>query len=161
SALDLGGPSWRRRDHAIEQLLVALLQSEEFAECTAGAGREAPRMARTHAFVNVAAIGLSCRNGAGDLHSQAEERLARAAMALPVALEDDRYTMYEDLIRAHRLRKDAVGARSIAAEYLASVEAQPPGDRDRRMARDFARLRAATALEQPQRAIAALEATER
>jgi len=160
-ALDVGGPNWQRRDHAVEQLLEALLQSEEFEECTAVAGREASRIARTHVFVNVAALGLGCKNAAGDPHSEAEERLAREAMALPIALEDDRYSMYDDLIRAHRLRKDVAGARAIAAEYLASVEAQPLGDCDRRMARDFARLRAATALEDPARVIAVLEASDR
>ena len=161
SAIELGGPRWPRRDHAIEQLLIALLQSEDFAECGAVAMREAPRMPRTHAFVNVAALALGCKNAAGDAHSEAEERLAREAMKLPAALEDDRYSMYDDLIRAHRMRKDAAGAHAIAAEYLASVDAQPTGDRDRRMARDFARLRAATALEQPERVIATLETSDR
>src|SRR5215471_6416372 len=91
TAVDLGGRTWARREHAIEQLLVALLQSEDFAECTAVAAREAPRMERTHAFVNVAALGLGCKNASRDSHSEAEERLAREAMALPAALEDDRY----------------------------------------------------------------------
>jgi hypothetical protein len=161
SAIDLGGPKWPRRDHAIEQGLIALLQSEDYAECSAAAMREAPRLPRTHAFVNVAALAIGCKNAAGDAKSEAEERLAREAMKLPAALEDDRYSIYDELIRAHRLRKDAAGAHAIAGEYLASVESQPVGERDRRMARDFARLRAAMALEQPERVIAALEASDR
>ena len=158
SAVELGGPT---RDHALEQLLIALLQSDDTAECVALAAREAPRMARTHAFVNLAQLGIGCKNAAGDAHSEAEERFAREAMSLPAALEDDRYSIYDELIQAYRLRKDAAGVRALATEYLAAVDAQPAGDGDRRMARDFARLRAALALEQPERVIAALEASER
>src|SRR5262249_62026180 len=115
----------------LEQLLVTLQQSEAFAECTARAGAEAPRMKRAHAFVNVAAGALGCRLASGDTGSDAEEQLAREALALPAALEDDRYSIYDELIAARRARHDVAGVHTLAAQYLADIEAQPSAEGDR------------------------------
>jgi tetratricopeptide (TPR) repeat protein len=160
-ALDHGAP----RDHVIAQLASALSLGDP-APCVARLAREAPTMARAHAFVEVALDGLVCATSAPQLAGTPDvvtlETLAREALASPVASEDDHYQLYDAL---HALRveaKDSAGAASIAHAYLAYVEHQPaPKSDDERRARDFALLRAATKAGAADRAIAQLEASER
>jgi hypothetical protein len=164
-ALTQGGTTWPGHDHAVEQLLIALQAAGDFAGCTALARREAPQLPRTRAFINAAQVALGCKLAAGGLHAgdppSDEEAWLREAQALPVAAEDDRYSAYDTLIQARRLRHDNDGALTLAREYLALVASAPTGTGDRRMARDLARLRAATALGDTAGVIPALSASDR
>jgi len=160
-ALSLGGKGWPGHDYAIGQLMGAQ-QLRDGHSCAATAAAEAPTMARKHPFVGVAGAGLSCALGDEAAIPPALEALAREALALPDASEDDRYQLYDALIMARGRAGDVAGRRALAEKYLDLVEhAPPPRGDDQRMARDLARLRAATALGAPERVIPALEATER
>ncbi len=160
-ALGRGAP----RDHVIAQLAAALSLGDP-APCVARLAREAPTMTRAHAFVEVALGGLVCATSAPELAGTPDvmtlETLAREALALPVASEDDRYQLYDALHALRAEAKDSAGAAAIAQAYLAYVEHQPaPKSDDERRARDLALLRAATKAGAADRAIAQLEASER
>jgi tetratricopeptide (TPR) repeat protein len=146
-ALAKGGEGWRRRDHAIEQL-VGAQQVKDNAACARSAAEYLPSMPRRHEFVNVALMGVSC--------DEKLEKFAAEALELPAATEDDRYMLYEALYRS------AADKQTLAEKYLAYVQSRPaPANVDQRLARDLALLRAAIKAGVPERAIPRLEATER
>lgn len=177
-AIAAGGTGWPRHDHAVEQLISALASAGDNRGCIERAAREAPRMPRSHAFVNVVLTGVTCLRAepslvaggaadqasdkASDKTSDKIEALAAEATDSPSASEDDHYWLYEARYAVRTAAQDPVGARAIAERYLAFVESAPPvRSDDERAARDLARVRAATKLGDPARAIPALEASER
>jgi hypothetical protein len=122
-------------------------------------------MPRSHAFVNVALTAITCLKTdpalVGTDDGSRVEALATEATELASSSEDDHYWLYEGLYAVRLGAHDPAGAHAVAARYLAYVErAAPPRSDDERMARDLARLRAATKLGEPARAIPALEASE-
>lgn len=169
-AIAAGGTRWPRHDHAVEQLISALASAGDNRRCVERAAREAPRMQRSHAFVNVALTGVTCLRSepslvageAADRAADKVEALAAEATDLPSASEDDHYWLYEARYAVRVAAHDTAGARAVAERYLAFVEAAPPArSDDERAARDLALVRAATKLGEPARAIPALEASER
>jgi hypothetical protein len=158
-------PTGPAHDHALEQLATAM-QLGPAAPCIARLAKEAAAMPREHPFVNVALTGASCAAGAPELAGThdvvALEQLAREALALPVASEDDRYQLYEGLYALRIEASDQPGAKTIAGAYLDYVRQRPaPENDDERMARDLALVRAATKTGDVAQAIPQLEASER
>ena len=165
-AIAAGGTAWPLHDHAVEQLISALAYANDQRACVERAAREAPRLPRSHAFVNVALTGVTCLRAEPSLVASAAadqvETLAAEATDLPSASEDDHYWLYEARYAARTAAHDPTGAHAIAERYLAFVDGAPPvRTDDERVARDLARVRAATKLGEPARAIPALEASER
>ena len=157
-------PSGPAHDHALEQLAAAL-QLGDSAACVTRLAREAPAMPREHPFVDIAVTGAACAAGAPALVGTPDvdklEGLAREALALPSASEDDRYQLYEALYALRKAAKDDAGAKALADAYLAYVQQRPaPNNDDERIARDLALVRAATKAGAADKAIPQLEASE-
>jgi tetratricopeptide (TPR) repeat protein len=151
-------------DHVLEQVAAALQLGDPGA-CVARLAREAPAMPREHPFVDVAVTGVACAAGAPQLAGTPDvvtlEGLAREALVLPAASEDDHYQLYEALWAVRMAAGDAAGAKALADAYLAYVQQQPaPHSDDERMARDLALVRAATKDHAADKAIPQLEASE-
>jgi len=163
-ALATGGLTWPGRPHALEQLVSAAAADPR--TCVNRVAREAPALRREHPFVSLALTGVQCLRGdlalVGSPDGAQVEPLAREALDLPSASEDERYMLFEAL---HAIRKqvgDVAGARAIATRYYAYASTRPPGTSlDLRMARDQAVLRAAVKLGTPDTVIARLETSDR
>jgi tetratricopeptide (TPR) repeat protein len=153
------------REHVVEQLATAL-QMGDTKTCAIRLAVEAPKLPRAHTFVEVAIAGAVCAGqdpgeAAGD-DGKRLEALANEALALPIAGEDDHYQLFEALYMLRKDASDEAGAKAVAERYLAYVDQRPPpATDDERMARDLARVRAATKLGAPERVIATLEASEK
>jgi hypothetical protein len=163
-ALAAGGPTWRGREHALEQLVGGL--GNDPKACAARAAAEAPKMAREHPFVSVAVTGAQCLSGEPSLVGTATgdsiEKLAAEALTLPSASEDEHYLSYDALYAIRKAAHDAAGARAIAEAYLAYTEhLPPPRSVDQRMARDQSLLRASVKLGTIEHVIPTLEVSER
>ena len=153
------------RDHVLEQVAIAL-QIGDPAACIARLAKQAPPMTRAAPFVQVVIAGASCAAQAPQLAGSPDvatlEGLAREALTLPDASEDDHYQLYEDLYLTRMGAKDAAGATALAQAYLAYVQQQPaPRSDDERMARDLALVRASTKAGAADKAIPQLEASEK
>ena len=168
-ALRLGGPRWARRPRALEPLVVAEAASGRLEECATTARQEAPRLPRGTAFAAVVATGLSCANASAPDAAwrgralAALEPLARAAMAIPDLLADDRAGLYEALAEARASRDDRSGARRIAERWWSFLERERgrAATSEARASLDSWRVGAAIALGDPARALPALDQSER
>jgi tetratricopeptide (TPR) repeat protein len=165
-ALAAGGPRWKERPRAADAMLQALSTAGDEQACAGAAAELLPRLEQGSAWARVAAAGLTCAVGLEEAATRdpairAVEPWARLALGLPGVLADDRLGLYEALHAARQALADETGAKRVAREWLAYVE-----DQSRRaatpMARsavDGARLSAALALGEPQRALPALRAS--
>ncbi len=168
-ALRLGGPGWPRRARAVESLVLAQAAASQLEACAITAQQEAPHLRRGPSFANVAGTGLSCANIAPPdaswrAHALAAlEPLARAAVALPDLLADDRAGLYEALVEARMARGDELGARRLAERWWSFLERERgrAASAEARASLDSWRVSAAMALGDPARALPALQASER
>jgi len=166
-ALRRGGPRWKARDRAVEQLFLALQLNGDARLCIDRTLADAPSLPRHHSFVSAVFVGMSClisappgvANGG---EATALEKLASEAQGLSAAAEDDVYQLYEVRYFARLRAGDSGGAHAVAAQYWAYTEHRPPPrSEDERMARDLAKVRAAVKVGAPERVIPALEVSER
>jgi tetratricopeptide (TPR) repeat protein len=165
-ALRLAEPGWPARSHAIRELTWTLLNAGRSQECAETAAAQAPGMPRERAFASVVLAGLSASNGGGSA-SWAEsarktlEPLAVEAVALPAALRDDRYELYQQLVQAATNRDDTAAVTRWGERWLDEIETTTPKGDDDRSALDIARVDAAQLLDTPARVLPALKASER
>ncbi len=112
-----------RRARGLESLINALYASRQLKECAQLAVAEAPALPRGPAFVNTVSLGLAC---ASETHEGIEvlEPLAVESLTLEGILADDTSGIYEDLVALKEERKDAGGAKALALQWLAFLEAQ-------------------------------------
>jgi len=132
----------------------------------ARAAAEALALPRTHSFVSLALMGVSCVRNDPALLGSADDKqlevLADEALGLSAASEDEHYMLFEALYALRTAAHDQASAHALAERYLAFAEHAPaPSSDDERRARDQARLRAAVKAGVPERVIPVLEASER
>ncbi|MGE6760230.1 thioredoxin family protein [Corallococcus interemptor] len=162
---------WSRRGRALESLLMAQYGAKQYVPCAQKAVAELPKVPRSLNQANSVLNGLSCALAipegtpeAADLRHTLEAK-AREVLAPPaIDMEaDDRSGLYEVLVEARKQDKDAAGAKQVAQEWLTFLEgeaAKAPNP-EARSVFDSHRMLAAMTLEQPQRAIPALEQSEK
>jgi tetratricopeptide (TPR) repeat protein len=170
-ALAAAPPGWNRYSRAVESALFALSMSDS-NEAAALLARDAyPRLEGTTSAANVAASGLSSAIALPREHPlrrvlvDSLESATRAVLAdatLPIAV-DDRSGVYIALLEARQDAGDSTGARAIArawSDYL-DREAAKARTPDARAVFDSHRLSAYLELNEPERAIPMLQASER
>ena len=170
-ALAAGGAGWSRRARAAELLVNALYAADRDEDCAARALELAPSLGRTASYANSSMLGLYCAlslpKGAprrGALVDGLEAKVKDALGPPPIDLAaDDRSSLYDGLVSARADRGDAAGAKALAAEWLAFLEAEASKapSPEARAVFDTHRVMAAIAAGEPARALPALEASER
>ncbi len=165
-ALALGGPEWPQRAHAYHTLTWAQMAGAHAQACAETAAAAAPQLPRGGDFGAVVLAGLSCaaRGGGAEWSRRAFGRLeplAEAAIELPSVIRDHRFQLYQSLMHATESLGDTVAARQWGHRWLDDIEATTPRDDDERSALDIARVDAAGDLEEPERVLPALMASER
>ena len=167
-ALAKAPPGWPPRDRAVESLLGLLGRKETAQECVDLARAELPKERSPH-YANVAGSGLDCATsleGPAKAAAVAEfEAAVRSALA-PPRLDipgDDISGLYATLLGARKDADDKEGAKKVAAEWLAFLDAEaarattPEG----RAVYDSGRLNAALESGEPAHAIPMLEQSEK
>jgi tetratricopeptide (TPR) repeat protein len=170
-ALGQAPADWPPYGRAVEALLFSYQQSAAFDRCAELAQGALKRLAGTPSELAAGAVGLDCAlnlpEGAADAAARAAtlETDVRRLVADPrmTAAADDVSGAYITLLDARKKAKDEAGARRTAEEWAAYLEAAAaraatPGQRT---VFDSHRLAAYLELQQPQRAIPMLEASER
>ncbi|HZZ85333.1 MAG TPA: hypothetical protein VFE30_12400 [Anaeromyxobacteraceae bacterium] len=167
-ALAKGGPRWAGRGRAVDALLLALGEAEDWQACAREGEAQLPPAARDASFANGAALALSCALSAPEdapWRAAALERLeglAQEALQVRSALPDDLAGLYEELVQAREARGDAPGARELARRWWAYLEAasgRAPTP-EARAVFDSSRVSAALALGDPALALPALQGSE-
>jgi tetratricopeptide (TPR) repeat protein len=165
AAIDGAPADWPQRSRAVESMIAALYQAKDQEACAKTAMKETPSMPRSPSFANAVAMGLWCTVIAGDKapwHAEAVNALLpllRESVALPGLLSDDRSGLYELLVELSPAAEKPV----IAREWLAFLETEAAKAKtpEARTAFDSHVALAAIAAEEPARAIAPLELSER
>jgi thioredoxin-like negative regulator of GroEL len=166
AALAAAGAGHPHRARIVEALVTGLSSRKEHERCAEVAAAEASSLAAGTSRASVLTVGLSCARAAKRtaeldrlLEAGVRDASARDASLLP----DDRAALYEEVVAAKKSRGDAAGARALAEAWAAYVEGEAAKARtaDARAALDPWRVSAALELGQPERAIPALEASER
>jgi len=165
-ALRLASPDWPERNHAISSLVTALSAVREYQACAETAAEKAPTIPRDSTFAAIVRVGLGCANGGrpatwAEAAGKILEPLAAEAVALPSALRDERFQLFQQLMYAAQTRGDNATVKRWGEQWLAEIEATKPADDDERSALDIARVDAADIMEEPARVIPALVASER
>jgi tetratricopeptide (TPR) repeat protein len=169
AALQAGGPEWPRRARAVESLVGALSAGEQWEACATLARDEAPGLARGPSFANVSAIGLDCADQAPEgaaWKADAQrmlEPLVEESLGLGDVLADDRSSLYGMLAGRAEERKDEAAAKDWAGRWLRFLETQAAAAAtpEARAAFDSHRVAAALMLGEPERALPALQQSER
>jgi tetratricopeptide (TPR) repeat protein len=123
-------------------------------------------LAREPTTASILHIGLGCAN-AGDpaewarVARAALERPAAEATTIPGALRDDRFQLYQQLMVAAQLRGADDDNARWGTRWLQEIDGVSPRSDDERSGLDVARVDAVLLLGEPERALAALEASER
>ena len=165
-SIDLGGSGWPNREPALAQLAWALMTEGERRECAELALAETPRMTRAPAFARVALAGLSSANS-GDTATWAVSArktllpLAQEASGLAPIARNDRFQLYQEIMITYDLSGDSASMLRWGDRWLAEIERTVPTNDDERTALDVARVDAVSEMGAPERAIAALQASER
>jgi tetratricopeptide (TPR) repeat protein len=175
-ALDLGGPEWHRFTRAAESMMLAYELTGDTAGGIKAAMDYAPELPRGQSFVNVMRVGIKCAasekkttlNGraqysAGSEHLQRLKLLAEEALNVPGGFGDDKAEIYQTLISVSRSMNNEAEAKKYATrmwEFLEQEAKTAPGA-EARASLDSWRIAAAGFLNDPARAIPALEASER
>ncbi len=157
---------WPERARAVEELINAHWGAKTLDACAQVATRELPGLPRGPSFGNATAMALLCA-----LQADAPERkdwllglvpLGRESVTLESILVDDRSSLYELLVDAHRALGDAGAATALAAEWLTFLEkhAQAAKTSKARATFDAHRVAAAIAAGTPRRALAPLLQSE-
>jgi tetratricopeptide (TPR) repeat protein len=162
---------WPRYGRAVESLLYALYQTQDYAGCAELARDAWPRLKKTTSAANVAASGLSCatevpktdpKRGGLVSYLAAASREILASPRRDLAA-DDVSAVYETLAAEREDAKDEAGAKKVLQERAtflerAAAKAKTP---DARAVFDSHRLGTYLALEEPERAVPMLQASER
>nr|AYM53800.1 TPR repeat-containing protein [Cystobacter sp.] len=162
---------WPRRGRALESLLVTLTVSRQLESCARKALEELPRLPRSPSWAAAANRGLTCalmmppENPATstlrkELDAKAAEALGPPLIAMSV---DDRSTLYEGRIGFRMEEGDEAGARGVAGEWLAFLEAEyaRAPTPQARASLGMNLVSAALTLEEPARVLPLLQRTER
>ena len=162
---------WSRRGRVTESLLFSLQSSEQFERCAKVSADAWAKHKDTASAMNIAAVGLDC---AVSLEKETAgraaligtlERNANSTMDNPnvKVAADDRSGLYQVLIGAREDAGDKEGQRSVTEKWAAFLEGEAgkAKNAEARAVFDSHRLSAYLALEQPERAIPMLEASER
>ncbi|HEX5043015.1 MAG TPA: tetratricopeptide repeat protein [Candidatus Polarisedimenticolaceae bacterium] len=169
AALKAAAPGWPQRARAVESLAGALSAGEQWEACASLAKDEAPGMERGPSFANVAVIGLDCadqapKDAAWKAGAQkALEPLVEEALGLSSVLADDRSSLYGTLAGRAEDRGDEAAARAWAERWLTFLEeqAKAAATPEARAAFDSHRVAAALMLKTPERALAAVQQSEK
>jgi tetratricopeptide (TPR) repeat protein len=170
-ALAAAPGGWPPYARVVDALLYALSSADSGAAVARVARDAYPRVRGTPSAANVAASGLDAALGLPDtlagrndlvaaFESGAREVLADSTLDIAA---DDRSGVYVALLDARQDAKDAAGARRVAGEWAAFLEREAgrAATPEKRAVFDSHRLSAYLELGEPQRAIPALEASER
>jgi len=168
-ALRAAGADWSARGRAAEGLVLALQQSEQGEACSRRALEVGPTLPKGISRANVAATGLSCAIDADEKAAwrltalASHEKAVREALTFEGLLSDDRAGLRSALIDARDDQGDAAGAKAAALDLLAYLDddAKDARSPEARAALDGYRVSAALAADDPARALAPLQASER
>jgi hypothetical protein len=135
AALQLAGPGSPSRVPAIDALTSALRAGRQWRACATVVAREAPGMPREPAFASVVQTGLGCANSGGTAPWALAARqtlapLAVEAAALPTAMRDDRFGIYQQLMKAGELRSDPNAIAHWGQRWLDEIDATTPSNDD-------------------------------
>jgi tetratricopeptide (TPR) repeat protein len=171
AALAAAAVDWPAYGRTVESLLFAYYASDQ-NEAAARLARDTfPKLQRTASAANVAGSGLACALELPADHPERQalvdalEADARAIVddpAVPMA-DDDRSGVYIALLDARQAAEDSAGAHDVAVRWAAFLEgaAQRAPSPEARTVFDSHRLSAYLELDEPERAIPMLEASER
>src|SRR5215471_16544136 len=168
-ALQTFAPEWSRRPRTVSSLMAALRGADAFKECAEEALKYVQSVPRSAESASIAADGLQCAFKAPtegirrrDLIVGLESAI-RESLTIADLTADDRGGLYEVLVEAAKIEGDKVRAKELASEWLVFEEAQAANARtpEQRAAFDPYRVEAAIELGEPERAIPALQASER
>jgi tetratricopeptide (TPR) repeat protein len=170
-ALHAAPPSWPHYARAVEARLYALSRSDSNVAIIALARSAYPRVAGTPSAATVAGSGLDAATQLPDsapgraaaiaeFEGRCREVLANKKLTLA---GDDRSGLYISLLDARHDAKDDAGAKQVASQWAAMLEAEAAKAKtpDARAVYDSHRLSAYIELGEPERAIPMLEASER
>ena len=165
-ALALGEPGWQDHELATAQLVWALFLEHRSQDCAEMAAEQAPAMTRGTPFVRVVLAGFSstCRQDTASWVRNSRAKLAplaAEATQLAVTARNDRFVLYQGLMTAADIEGDSATVRSWGERWLGEIDATVPKNEDERTALDVARVDAVGILGTPERAIAALQASEK
>ncbi len=170
-ALAAAPPAWTRYGRAVESLLFSLDQIGAYEQGARLALDACPRLRGTSSAANLAATGLDCALSLPADHPRRPElvdaldRIAQEVAAdptIPMAA-DDRSAVFIAVLDARKAAKDSLGAHAAAAAWAAFLEGEAARatTADARAVFDSHRLSAYLELEEPERAIPMLTASER
>jgi|ERR1041385_4756439 tetratricopeptide (TPR) repeat protein len=164
-ALAMAGPSWPARAHAYRVLTWGLMKGNRTQACAETAAAAAPTLPRGEDFGAVVLVGLQS-SGAGNADwarraSATLTPLAEEAVGIGSVIRDHRFQLYQALMSAADAKGDSVRMRHWGHRWLDDIEAIRPRDDDERSALDIARVDAAGELNEPNRVLPALIASER
>jgi len=164
-ALALAPRGWPERLHAVGSLTWSLWVAGSVRACAETAAVEAPRMRRDARFASVVLAGFASSLQGGDSSwarsaQKILEPLGDEAIAMPAALRDHRFQLYQQLIMAAQSRGDTTRALQLSHRWLDEIDAIPPGDDNERSALDIARVDALVDSSELPRVLAALQASE-
>lgn len=166
NALAAAPSAWAGRARTVDALTSGLLLAGEEQSCAEEAIRFVPTAARDRTFARVVRTGLSCANtdesapwarGA----RKTLEPLAAEAVAFKDVLRNDHFELLQNLIISAQLRGDPAAARRWGDRWLTEIDGSRPRNDDERSALDIARLDAVLLLDEPERALPALAASEK
>jgi len=167
-----GAPDgWPRRAAVIDALVMRLSDAKEHAACADLAATEGKRLPPGGSRTDTAVIGASCalslpKTSAdrgrllGALRADLEHLTSDRSLPL---LADDRSGAFEALVDVHKDAKDAAAVKRVAADWATFLEGEAARatTKEARATFDPHRLLAYIALDQPVRALAMLDETER
>ncbi|TQF14684.1 thiol reductase thioredoxin [Myxococcus llanfairpwllgwyngyllgogerychwyrndrobwllllantysiliogogogochensis] len=161
---------WSRRGRAVESLMTAMYGAMQVEPCAKKALELLPGTPRSLSWANASMMGLMCALSIPDQAASKELRVALEArvveaMGAPIIemSGDDRSGLYEMRVGARELEKDEAGVKALAGEWLAFLEAEAAKapNPDARSVFDSHRMLAAMKLGTPERAVPALEQSEK
>jgi tetratricopeptide (TPR) repeat protein len=170
-ALRLAPRDWTRAARATESLLYALLKTDKYSDCARISADAFRKLEKSPSAANIAATGLDCALQAPEedtsragllaaLKKDAESIIARPRRDLAA---DDVSAVYEVLANEREWAKDEIGKKKVLQERAKFLEAAAAGAKtpDARAVFDSHRLGTYLELNEPERAIPMLEASER
>ena len=163
-ALSAGGPDWRERGRALRVLTWTLMRKQAAEACAETAATDAPAMRRGEDFGAVVLAGLMCsamNTGWAQRTRATLEPLAEEALDLPAVIRDHRFQLYQQLMQIAASGGDTTTQRRWGHRWLDEIESIRPKDDDERSALDIARVDAAGAIDEADRVLPALLASER
>lgn len=163
--------AWPRYARTVESLLFALQASHQNETCAKTAREAFAKLGRTSSAANVASSGLDCALKLSAENTERKDLVAalegdaRQVLAekdVPMAA-DDRSSVYISLLDAREDAKDEEGKKRVASEWASFLEGEAARAKspEARAVFDSHRLSAYLELQQPERAIPMLEASER